>query len=72
MTCMHPYVAHKVVAQHQRDLAAMATPRLGEHATARRVTLRPGRILHWRIFWSGAVSGEPGSRTWMIIISVRR
>ena len=72
MSYMHPFIAHKVVVQHQRDQAAMAAPRMWERAAARCTALRPCRTVRWRICWSGMVSGEPRSRTWMIVISVRR
>jgi hypothetical protein len=71
---MHPYIARHEVAQRHRALAALAGSRQRGRAASRRVIPPLARIPSWRVSWSrlASPSGEPGVRTWMIIISARR
>jgi hypothetical protein len=71
---MHPYIARYVIAQRHDALAALAGPRRTERAVSRRLVRPSARIPYWRVSWSrlAAPTGEPGARTWLIIISARR
>lgn len=72
---MHPEMARSLIAQHQRDLRALAR---GEDAvaagpqSARRRPAVPA-IPYWRITWSrvAAPASGPGGRAWLIVISAR-
>lgn len=71
---MHPEIARPLIAQHHRDLRALA--RGGDPGTTRRSARRrltiPG-IPYWRITWSrvAAPATGTGGRAWLILITVR-
>lgn len=71
---MHPYIAQHVIAQRQQAMADLAGSWRKGRAVSRRAHLPSARIPSWRVSWSrlASPSGEPGVRTWMIIVSARR
>lgn len=71
---MHPEIARPLIAQHHRDLRALARggdPRISRRAARRRLTI-PG-IPYWQITWSrvAAPATGTGGRAWLILITAR-
>ena len=72
---MHPEIARPFIAQHHRDLRALARggdPRTTRRRAARRRLTIPG-IPYWRITWSrvAAPATGTGGRAWLIVITAR-
>ena len=72
---MHPEIARPLIAQHYRDLRALArggVPRTTRRQAARRRLAIPG-IPAWQITWSrvAAPATDTGGRAWLIVITAR-
>lgn len=70
---MHPEIARPLIAQHHRDLRALARagdPRTTLRRAVRRRPAIPG-IPYWQITWSqvAAPATGTGGRAWLIVIT---
>jgi hypothetical protein len=82
---MHPQIARNLIAQRNRDVAAMAArrPALPRRASShdlaarrlaprRRLALPFPALPVWRVTWSRVAAPAGSDRSWLIVISARR